>query len=111
MEYLTRESPEAFTDYPPLIENERGAAKHPIPVGSVQCPKCKGHGGWNLRLNAYGPGRHFRAACDQCNHWGHTTAKDAQCVHTFDNGRNVGRCLTLYTCTKCGTKRTVDSSD
>ncbi len=30
---------------------------------TVPCPKCKGHGYWNLTLDAYGPGKHFQSLC------------------------------------------------
>lgn len=44
MEYLKPDSPEAFIDWP---------AKEEIPEDYKECGKCKGHGGWNLRINAY----------------------------------------------------------
>jgi hypothetical protein len=118
MEYMTRTDPNAFLDYPPKREKRKG---------EVECPKCLGHGGWNLQLNAYAlkskhrdhadtPENrhfysHFRASCDQCNGWGCVPEADAKCTHEFDGGRNVGRCLHECTCTKCGKKQTVDSSD
>lgn len=76
----------------------------------VTCPKCHGHGYWNLRLNAYGPGKHFQALCSQCMGWGRLTAADAACVHDWAVTR-TGRCLVESTCTKCGKGRVIDSSD
>lgn len=122
MEYMERDHVDAHLDYPPLVENEFGSAAHPIPAGSVQCPKCNGWGGWNLRLNAYKTTQpdtpenrhkyvHFRASCDQCVGWGHVPEADSHCVHEWGNATTIGRCLTDYTCKHCGTHRTVDSSD
>lgn len=31
--------------------------------------------------------------------------------HKWDLGKNLGRCLNLYTCTVCGTKWECDSTD
>jgi hypothetical protein len=33
------------------------------------------------------------------------------CYHKFNQSKNLGKCLTEYTCTECGCKRVVDSSD
>lgn len=110
--YMEPDDINAHLGFQPLIENERGAAKYPIPIGSVVCPKCKGWGGHNLRLNAYGPGKHFKSSCDQCVGWGYVRESDSQCIHEWDYKTrvNVGNCLNIYTCVKCGQKRTVDSS-
>lgn len=108
--YMSPDHPDAHLDFAPLAHNERGAAKYPIPPGSVVCPKCSGWGGHNLRLNAYGPGRHFKASCDQCIGWGHVPEADALCAHDWQDRVSVGNCLSTYTCSKCGKKRTVDSS-
>lgn len=108
--YLSSDHQDAHLDLPPLVENERGLAANPIPDGSVQCPKCLGWGRHNLRLNAYGMGRHFRASCDQCNGWGHVPENDSHCIHEWGDRKNVGNCLSTYTCSKCGAKRDVDSS-
>lgn len=123
MTYMDRNHPDAHLDFPPLTKNEREEAIHPIEPGHVQCPKCKGYGGWNLRLNAY-PLRgqkdtpenrhrysHFQAGCNQCNGWGFVNKDDASCIHEWGNPINVGKCLNTYTCSKCGKKNTVDSSD
>ena len=87
------------------------------------CPKCKGYGGWNLQLNAYGQGKHFRMFCCQC--WGHgyvdKDSKDATCIHDFheisaEEARNkgvhhFGRCYHVSECSKCGKLISYDSSD
>lgn len=31
--YLDADHPDAHLDFPPLVTNERGSAKHPIPLG------------------------------------------------------------------------------
>lgn len=94
------------------------------PANYVECPRCFGHGGWNLRVNAY-PLRdrpdtpearhrhcHFRMSCGNCNGYGYVRvgSKDASCLHEWGNSYTVGNCLHEYTCIKCGSKRVVDSS-
>jgi len=125
-EYLTPQDPDAFVDWP-SVEEVRAKFDHWHPSRSlaVACPKCHGRGGWNLRVNAYPMPfsipdvpvnrhrfAHFRASCNQCAGWGYVDpGPDSQCVHVWDRGVTVGRCLTDYTCTKCGTVSRVDSSD
>lgn len=77
------------------------------------CARCEGHGGWILRRDAYGEGKHFKCSCSNCNGWGYVRPEDVDHVHDWDwqNGVNTGHCLTLYTCTGCGKKWEVDSSD
>lgn len=117
-EYMDESHPDAHRDFP---------EKRLRPEGQVECPRCFGWGGWNLTLNAYPNSLarhglpdtaenrhkyvHFRASCAQCSGWGYTSAENARCVHELDGGRTVGRCLTEYTCKKCGKKETWDSSD
>lgn len=76
------------------------------------CPACKGHGGWNLTLNAYGQGKHFQCHCSNCLGYGYVIAgsKDETCIHEWEE-RSLGRCLHEWTCKKCGQKRVVDTSD
>lgn len=101
MNYLEFDDPTAYEGLEKRVP--QGAASH-------ECPKCKGHGGWILRKNAYGEGKHFMSSCSDCNGWGYTAAP-VTCIHDWDSGKNVGRCLHTYTCVKCGVKQTVDSSD
>lgn len=63
----------------------------------VECPKCHAEEGY----------------CSQCNGWGYVKegSPDALCVHEVVHHANVGRCLNVYRCTKCGHKYEVDSSD
>lgn len=89
----------------------------------VVCPVCKGHGGWNLEIDAYGKGRHFQASCGQCNGWGWVEkgSKDAKCVHKYremsvkearDKGHeHWGMCYHVYECRKCKQVIAQDSSD
>ena len=80
----------------------------------VLCPVCKGYGGWNLTLNAYGAGRHFQAFCRQCWGWGWVEpGTDATCVHTFVEiaPDQPWRCWHTIRCTTCGETRSYDSSD
>ena len=117
--YLNEHSLEAFVDYPP-------APIHGLPEGKVICPRCKGHGGWNLKLNSYKLREgiedtpenrhkysHFRTSCNNCNGWGYVGAnsRDATCIHKYEWTANVGNCLNNYKCHKCGKEICVDSSD
>lgn len=120
-EYLNPSHPDAWVDYPPV---ERKANAYP--QDTMECPRCKGHGGWNLRLNAYklpdgyedtSENRHkyvhFRSNCNNCNGWGYVNpnSRDATCIHDYKFLRNVGNCLNTYKCGKCGKEVTYDSSD
>ena len=109
-QYLDETSPDAFKDFP--YRN--------IPVGTKVCDRCKGFGGWNLRLNAYPLHSrkntpinrhlysHFRASCNSC--WGHGyITPDQECPkpvqyigHVYGDG---------WKCKQCGKKTSVDSSD
>jgi hypothetical protein len=89
----------------------------------VKCPKCKGHGHFNLRLNAYGPGKHFQGTCSQCCGCGWVDPKDAICIHEWKEiGReecrkrgvyHAGNCYHVYVCSKlgCAAVMAQDSSD
>jgi hypothetical protein len=116
--FLERTDPDAFVDYPPADPTK--AAE----IGmTVECPKCKGHGGWNLQLNAYRLHRypdtpenrhrysHFLASCDQCQGWGYVTPDNSECIHEWKSRGSIGNCLHLYECKSCGKHRQVDSSD
>lgn len=111
--YLEPHDVGAFDDYPlmDVIEDK-----------SV-CPKCKGHGGWNLRLNAYPLHEkentpenrhrysHFRASCDNCQGYGYVNNENANHIHKWTFVKNIGNCLNLYECSGCGQNWQVDSSD
>lgn len=86
----------------------------------VECPKCKGYGGWNHQRN--GLNSYWQAHCFQCEGWGVVPAesKDATCVHTYkelsvEQARekkqtHFGKCWHVYECTQCGNFKSVDSS-
>jgi hypothetical protein len=80
-----------------------------VPV--VECGKCRGHGGWNLQLDAYGPGKHFRASCNNCTGWGYVPEEQGSHIHEWDGGVAISRCCTRYTCAACNAVSVVDSSD
>jgi RecJ-like exonuclease len=115
--YTGPDHPDAFVDYPlaPKPHYEGMFTDEP-------CPRCKGHGGWNLQVNAYSlHGKedtpenrhlfaHFRAMCGSCNGWGYMRVGQT-CAHEWGSPRTVGRCLTEWTCVHCGEKTQVDSSD
>lgn len=117
MTYLEPTDKDAFKDYP-----LQKRANH-MPESWVQCPLCSGHGGWNLKLNAYRMHghadtpenrhrfSHFRANCSQCNGWGFVAPDNTACIHKWVQNRNVGRCLNEYKCSGCGKISVVDSSD
>lgn len=109
-QYLTPDSTDAFVGLMVLaLPSERFIGMKEL---TVLCPKCKGHGGWNLTLNAYGPGKHFQAHCSQCNGWGYVRpGRDAECIHEDKHLRNTGNCLNVYGCVKCGREVEIDSSD
>ena len=116
--YLEPTDPEAFVDHP--VQDVAFAAQYGMPV---ECPQCKGHGGWNLKLNAYPlHGKednahnrhlfsHFRASCSQCNGWGYVRHEDADHIHQWETVERLGNCLHLDRCKVCGREWQVDSSD
>jgi len=118
MKYLEPTDPDAFLDFPKKEFDPK------YPDMKFECPKCFGHGGWNLRINAYGllPGMedtaknrhnhsHFRSHCTQCNGWGWVIEAKTKCIHELRLIKNTGRCLNLYGCTKCDHTEEWDSSD
>lgn len=81
------------------------------PLQYKHCPKCAGHGRWNLRVDAYGPGRHFVGVCDHCSGWGLVDVNQTCVNHNWKHTANLGRCYNEYTCTHCGAVSRVDSGD
>jgi len=107
--------PDAFLDHVKL---------QPAYGCTVECPRCKGFGGWNLQLNAYGlpageadtPENrkkfvHFRAICGHCNGWGFVSPEETCQGHDWKWIKNVGNCLNRYECIHCKKTSDVDSSD
>lgn len=116
--YLESTDPGAFDDYP------RRDALKAAEIGLVhECLECKGHGGWNLTLNAYPlHGKentpenrhrfsHFRVHCSNCNGMGYVRPENADHIHKWEHAGNAGNCLNLYRCSGCGQEWMVDSSD
>jgi hypothetical protein len=115
--FMTPEHPDAFLDYPPVVKPSADYG-----LSDTPCPRCHGHGGWNLKINAYPLHRyedtaenrhryaHFRSLCPSCNGWGFMR-EGQTCAHEWGSARSVGRCLTEWTCIHCGVKSIVDSSD
>ena len=111
--YMTENDPQAFLDFP---EPELP------PRGRAVCPRCGGHGGWNLRLNAsplpagvddtpenrhrYA---HFQAACMNCNGWGHVPGEQAEHIHQWKTTCWSGSERTDE-CETCGQRWNLDTS-
>ena len=109
-----------FQDYPKKINTRDDV---------VECPKCFGHGGWNLDLNQYSlRGKpdtpenrhqysHFRASCDQCSGGGGYVmkgSKSATCIHVWkETSHPSGYRSGIHTCAcvNCGTTKSYDTSD
>ena len=114
--YLEPTDPGAFVDHERLNPE-------PSMGYTVECPQCKAHGGWNLKLNEY-PLRgkentpenrklfsHFRASCSQCQGYGYVAPDNADHIHEWVFVKNTGNCLNLHECKICGRKWEIDSSD
>jgi hypothetical protein len=80
---------------------------------NFECPACKGHGGFIYIDNAYGPGKHFKGHCNNCDGrgWVNENSSSAKCIHDYIQNRKLGNCYYEYVCTKCGTKKNIDSGD
>ncbi|NIN00473.1 MAG: hypothetical protein GTO24_21045 [candidate division Zixibacteria bacterium] len=114
---MTKFLPEA-TDFTDMEVKDRDHAFGTDDL--ILCPLCHGHGGWNLKLNAYGEGRHFRSNCRQCNGWGWVKPEDAECIHVFKElgveecrERGIahwGMCFHVYECVNCDRITSADSS-
>jgi len=118
--YMTPDHPDAFLDWP------THASRSDL---TQLCPRCQGHGGWNLLLDQYrlpltaGGARyadtaenrhlfcHFRAMCDHCTGWGWIPESETCPGHEWLYVANVGRCLNQYQCRHCSRVQQVDSSD
>ncbi len=112
---------EDATDFTDMELMEKPLDGYPDePENLVLCPVCNGYGGWNLKLNAFRDGSHFRSNCSQCNGWGWVGLKDQDCVHEFEEigpeesrkrgVRHYGMFCHVYLCRKCGQIRSYDSS-
>lgn len=104
--YLSPGDPGSFKDLPVRDKPEGRLAG---PGRDHQCPKCQGRGGWNLLVDAYGPGKHFRSHCLQCSGWGWVKERDAICVHDWDETRGKRMGQRFYTCKSCGAVRETNS--
>ena len=120
--YIHYDNADAFVDFPGKQPKDHlpnyGMSDH-----TEECTKCKGYGGWNLRLNAYPlhdkentPDNrhkfsHFRASCDHCNGYGYVKPEDATHVHQWVFVRNEGNCLNRNECEVCKKQWLIDSSD
>ena len=103
--YMTPDHPDAFVDFPSPKASEKYANEsYMLRAGYTQeCLQCKGHGGWNLKLNAYSLYKmkntkanrhmyaHSRCVCGNCSGWGLTEPCDHVQVWGPDQGTLVGR--------------------
>jgi hypothetical protein len=113
------------TDYTDISVKDRPDLRFPSMAGDsyVLCPKCHGHGCWNLKLHAYAPApgdprgkrQHFQAACGQCWGWGWVEAgsRDATCLHSYGAiaPNQPFRCWHTIRCTTCGETKSYSSDD
>lgn len=115
-QYLTYTDTDAFTDWPKMQPN--------IIFGyTKECNRCNGHGGWNLKLNAYPLHHyennrenrhrysHFRAVCDHCNGWGYTSPDESCIGHEWKLNKNLNSYQQQYQCLHCVKSMYVDTSD
>ena len=115
--YLTPDDPDAFLDYTVM-------ARADYQANYSLCPRCKGHGGWNLKINQYRlpPGVedtsenrsryvHFRCSCSHCSGWGYVHPSITCTGHEWVFEKNLGRCYNRYRCSVCNGISDVDSSD
>ena len=111
MKYLTEATD--FTDIKPM--------KPPGGKRDTMCPKCKGYGSWNLKLNASSKGKHFQSSCTQCKGWGWVGIdhRDITCLHKWEamtnselDQHNLKLCKMehAYICRDCGRSNVVDST-
>ena len=117
--YLTADDPNAFLD---MVKMPCPPKQH-YQEFTVECPKCHGYGGWHLRVNAYGEGKHFNCMCSQCTGWGCVKpGRDVECIHEWQEIGSkqaaelgiphYGMCYHVYKCAKgCGATSAHDSSD
>ena len=113
--YINPDQPEAFVDFP---------TPTPAPAGQSKCPKCQGHRGWNLRINAYplhptlpdNPDNrhrhaHFRASCDNCQGQGYVPQNAAEHVHQWQLDPNRSKTFRqTYICATCNAVEERDTS-
>ena len=102
--YLEPSDENAFLDF---VKKE----KRPDLNLYFECPRCKGYGGWNLTINAYGEGKHFRCSCNHCNGWGYVDIDSVDHIHDWQFVCNLGRCYNRYKCSICDREWDIDSSD
>lgn len=124
--YLSPRDPDAFVDFP---KKEIDSLCESI-GRTTECPRCMGHGGWNLSLNSYPLHSHedtpenrhryghFRSMCDICSGYGYVRPSqnnlNPECVengHGWKFDCNLGKCYNRYKCVTCGIFQDVDSSD
>jgi hypothetical protein len=105
------------TDFTDIATTERPDLRFASLAGRewVTCPKCAGHGKWNLTRDAYGAGRHFQAHCGQCNGYGWVEAGtvDATCLHDWHptTPSQPFRCWHTDLCSRCGATHSYSSDD
>lgn len=109
MDYLDPTHPDAFLD---LVKKEPYVQWN----WTRECPTCKGHGMWNLKINSYprhaNPAdRHFKQDCGTCYGYGYVSADKPVCEHDWGHRETIGKCLHRVICSKCGQSQQIDSGD
>lgn len=118
---MRKEFLERAVDFTDMEVKTKPTDGYPAPPDELWlCPVCHGYGGWNLALNAYGEGKHFRASCFQCRGWGWVDETDRDCIHdnaeiSPDEARaegvpHFGMYYHVVKCRNCGHVQAYDSS-
>ena len=120
--YMDHKHPDAFVDFAP----PKAPSDLMLKMGyNKVCPMCKGHGGWNLRLNAYrmpdgyegNPYNrnrycHFRASCGHCSGWGYVSPEEPCEGHEWARVAGASYMgMSKYVCIHCEKEACRDSSD
>lgn len=121
--FLKPNDRDAFVDWP-KIKFTDFIEKYPYSWVEkyVECPLCFGHGGWNLKINAYPLHEkentpenrhyfsHFRCCCSQCNGYGYVSPDQTNHIHKWIRKEKIANCLHIYECEICKITQEIDSS-
>lgn len=66
-----------------------------------ECKQCKGYGGWNLKIDAYGIGQHFKCRCPNCYGYGYVLETFKDHIHNWEYIKDAPRFTSSKRCTIC----------